>query len=181
MHGSRPADRHSRACPRLAPIIARTDHKDVRYRPTSSSRQDRRRLHRQGRQRQVHDGLAPARQQVRTRATRDFSSRGPSNQRVAISDDREPFEGMTSSSTVRELVSHRNRALYDGLFLYPSIPSVAAVRAAPRDPAATLRSFETHANEETLLHLFAEEFVMEGVWLFSRVITRETMPRVFPV
>ena len=40
---------------------------DVRRRPSSTSRQDRRRLHRQGRQRQVHDDLAPARQQVRRR------------------------------------------------------------------------------------------------------------------
>ena len=55
-----------RACPVVYPIIARTDKHDVRYHPTNrASRQDRRRLHRQGRQRQVHDGLAPARQQVR--------------------------------------------------------------------------------------------------------------------
>ena len=33
-----------------------------------ASREDRRRHHRQGRQRQVHDDLAPARQQVRERA-----------------------------------------------------------------------------------------------------------------
>jgi len=39
---------------------------DVRHYPSlRASRQDRRRLHRQGVQRQVHDGLAPARQQVR--------------------------------------------------------------------------------------------------------------------
>jgi hypothetical protein len=53
--------------------LYRTNNQHVCYRPTSSSRQDRRRLHRQGRQRQVHDGLAPARQQVRIArlATRD--------------------------------------------------------------------------------------------------------------
>ena len=40
--------------------------KDVRYhRSLRASRQDRRRHHRQGLQRQVHDDLAPARQQVR--------------------------------------------------------------------------------------------------------------------
>ena len=70
----RPSAR-SFARPRLTPIIARTDRNDVRYRPTSPSRQDRRRLHRQGRQRQVHDGLAPARQQVRPRSRRLDDSR----------------------------------------------------------------------------------------------------------
>ena len=136
----------------LAPIIARTDRNDVRYRPTSSSRQDRRRLHRQGRQRQVHDGLAPARQQVRTLATRDFFSRGPSTfERGAILGDREPFEGMTSSVDGRARAPHRDRARCDGLFLYSSIPSVDAVRAVASDRAARLRSFNTRARVEALL------------------------------
>jgi len=52
---------------RLETSAAHAHRKHVCRRPSSTSRQDRRRFHRQGRQRQVHDGLAPARQQVRIR------------------------------------------------------------------------------------------------------------------
>jgi hypothetical protein len=129
-----------RACPVLDPIIARTDKHDVRYHPTNrASRQDRRRLHRQGRQRQVHDGLAPARQQVRiarlaTSCSSSSSSsfwghpsNGSRSSKIAT-----PFEGITSTRPVRERVPRRNRARCDGSFLCASIPRIAAVRAAPR-------------------------------------------------
>ena len=54
-------------------VITRTlRHRNVRHHPSlRASRQDRRRLHRQGHQRQVHDGLEAARQQVRIRIRRD--------------------------------------------------------------------------------------------------------------
>ena len=63
---SRRPDARARAR-RAALIHTHADH--VRHHPSfRASREDRRRHHRQGRQRQVHDDLAPARQQVRERA-----------------------------------------------------------------------------------------------------------------
>ena len=72
--------------------------------------------------------------------------------RGAILDDREPFEGMTSSVDGRARAPHRDRARCDGLFLYSSIPSVDAVRAVASDRRrARLRSFNTRARVEALL------------------------------
>ena len=64
--GTSPDPTRARAPPRRTNPHARNH---VRHHSSfRASREDRRRHHRQGRQRQVHDDLAPARQQVRERA-----------------------------------------------------------------------------------------------------------------
>ena len=86
-----PVGRRTRAAVVVAPslerggIIALDRRNHVRYhRSLRASRQDRRRHHRQGRQRQVHDDLAPARQQVRERARATGRERNPKKRRARI-------------------------------------------------------------------------------------------------
>ena len=62
--------RRARAIPRTLRIRNVCRHPSLR-----ASRQDRRRVHRQGHQRQVHDGLEAARQQVRIRRARRSTTR----------------------------------------------------------------------------------------------------------
>ena len=108
------------------------------------------------------------------------SSRG--HRRVAPDLDRvrEPSEGSAPSSAVRVRATRRDRARCVGLFSFVSAIAREGVRVATL--AARRRSIDRSSRRARCapgssppLRTRSEvEFCEEGVWLFSRVITRET-------